>query len=67
MALVPGIYPMAYPFFNQDGNLRLDAFEVQEEIVAQSSAAGLTTLGIGFEVSKLTLSERLDTVEVLIR
>tara|TARA_E500000178_G_C16874815_1_gene686155 strand:+ start:204 stop:1064 length:861 start_codon:yes stop_codon:yes gene_type:complete len=57
---------MVYSFFNRDSNLRLDAFEVQAETVAQSAAAGLAALGIGSEASKLSLSERLDTVELLI-
>ena len=61
MPLVPGIYPMVYSFFNRDSNLRLDAFEVQAETVAQSAAAGSAALGIGSEASKLSLSERLDT------
>ena len=51
MPLVPAIYPMVYSFFNRDSNLRLDAFEVQAETVAQSAAAGLAALGIGSEAS----------------
>jgi len=46
---------MVYSFFNWDGNLRLDAFEVKSETVAQSAAAGLAALGIGSEASKLSL------------
>ena len=57
---------MVYSFFNWDGNLRLDAFEVKSETVAQSATAGLAALEIGSEASKLRLSERLETVELLI-
>ena len=64
MARLPtGIYPMVYSFFDEDGSLRLDTYEIQIEAAIRSQAAGLAILGLGSEVSKLTPSERLEVLK----
>lgn len=60
-----GIYPMLYAFYDQQGQLRMDAFKKQIDAVLASDAAGLAILGLGTEVSKLSMEERSQVLDVV--
>lgn len=64
-SIVPGIYPMLYAFFDNDGALRQDPFRVQVDTAINSKAAGVAILGIATEVSKLSFEERVETLEIV--
>lgn len=44
---------MLYAFYDQQGQLRMDAFRKQIDAVLASDATGLAILGLGTEVAKL--------------
>ncbi|SLN64610.1 dihydrodipicolinate synthase family protein [Roseisalinus antarcticus] len=55
----PGIHPMLYAFFEEDGGaLRHDMFDRQVDVALAAGAAGLAVLGLGTETTKLTEAER---------
>ena len=64
-SIAPGIYPMLYAFFDDDGALRQDPFRVQVDTVLNSKAAGVAILGLGTEVSKLSFDERVEVLKVV--
>lgn len=57
-----GIYPMLYAFFAADGGLDREAMRRQVEFCIEQGAHGIAVLGLGTEVGKLTLEERLSVV-----
>jgi len=61
----PGIYPMLYTFFEDSGLLRHDPFLMQVDTILSTSASGVSILGLGTEVSKLTFQERVDVLEIV--
>ena len=61
----PGIYPMLYAFFDDNGVLRQDPFRLQVDAALSTQAAGVAILGLGTEVSKLTFDERVEVLEVV--
>ena len=63
--IAPGIYPMLYTFFDDQGALRRDPFWVQVDATFDAQAAGVAILGLGTEVSKLTYNERTEVLEVV--
>ena len=63
--VAPGIYPMLYTFFDDQGALRRDPFLVQVDAALGAQAAGVAILGLGTEVSKLTYDERIEVLEVV--
>ncbi len=63
--VLPGIYPMLYSFFDEAGRLRLDPFRLQVDAAIANHATGIAILGLGTEVSKLTVDERLQVLEVV--
>ncbi len=58
-----GVYPMAYTFFDENGELDLAAIRVQTEALIDWGAAGITVLGLAGEVHKLSADERARVVE----
>lgn len=61
----PGIYPMLYSFFDDQGGLRLEPFQAQVDVVLANGAAGVAILGLGTEVSRLTPQERIQVLETV--
>ena len=61
----PGIYPMLYSFFDDEGGLRTDPFRIQVDVAIEGEAAGVAILGLGTEVAKLTPDERVDVLETV--
>lgn len=60
-----GIYPMLYAFFDQQGHVRMDEFKRQIDGVLASDATGFAILGLGTEVSKLSMEERHQVLDVV--
>ncbi|MVA96259.1 dihydrodipicolinate synthase family protein [Nitratireductor sp. CAU 1489] len=58
-----GVYPMAYTFFDEDGELDLAALRAQIEALIGWNADGITILGLAGEVHKLSAGERARVVE----
>lgn len=56
---------MLYSFYDEQGQLRLDAFKQQIDAVLASEATGLAILGLGTEVASLTKEERLQVLYVV--
>lgn len=56
---------MLYSFYDEHGQLRLDAFKQQIDAVLASEASGLAILGLGTEVASLTTEERLQVLNVV--
>ena len=63
--ILPGNYPMLYSFFDESGQLRLDPFRLQVDAAIANRATGIAILGLGTEVSKLTVDERISVLEVV--
>jgi len=63
----PGIYPMLYSFFDEQGVLQPDPFRIQVDAAVSNDAAGVAILGLGTEVSKLSTDERLKVLDVVSR
>ena len=60
-----GIYPMLYAFYDQRGQLRMDAFRKQIDAALAADATGIAILGLGTEVSRLSMQERLQVLDVV--
>lgn len=56
---------MLYAFYDQQGQLRMDAFKKQIDAALASDATGLAILGLGTEVSRLSAKERLQVLDVV--
>lgn len=61
----PGVYPMLYAFFDQSGELRMDAFKRQIDVAVATGCAGVAVLGLATEVSKLSEQEREATLRAV--
>jgi 4-hydroxy-tetrahydrodipicolinate synthase len=53
-----GVYPMLYAFFDGHGRLDRAAMRAQVDYCVANGAHGIAALGLGTEVSKLSLEER---------
>lgn len=58
-----GVYPMAYTFFGDDGELDLPALKNEIETLIKWGATGIAVLGLAGEVHKLSGPERRQIVE----
>ena len=61
--VVEGTYPMLYAFFDEEGELRRDAFAAQIGAARSAGASGVAVLGLATEVTKLSRDERRSVVE----
>ena len=61
----PGIYPILYTFFEDNDTLCHDPLLMQVDTILSASASGVTILGLGAEVSKLTFQERVDALRIV--
>lgn len=58
-----GIYPMQFAFYGADGGLDREAMRRQAAGCIAAGVDGLAVLGLGTEVNKLSLAERLQALE----
>lgn len=58
-----GTWPMLYAMFDEGGHLRRDAVRAQIDAAVAAGASGVAVLGLGTEVSRLTLKERRALVD----
>jgi 2-keto-3-deoxy-L-arabinonate dehydratase len=60
-----GIYPMLYSFFCETGSLRLEPFLMQVDAVIAAGCTGISILGLGTEVGKLSFDERVKVLKLV--
>ncbi len=58
-----GIYPMQFAFYGADGALDRAAMKAQAEGCIAAGVDGLAVLGLGTEVNRLSLAERIQALE----
>lgn len=64
-SIIPGVYPMLYSFFCENGSLRLDPFLMQVDALIAIGCTGISILGLGTEVSKLSFDERVHILKLV--
>ena len=57
-----GIFPILYTFFNKDNSIDFKLMEDQIKQIIKKKSHGISSLGLGTEVNKLSFTEKVKII-----